>query len=299
MSQPRPSSALSPHGATRVELDGPHGPVAALQGPRPGDTVGSALLVPGYTGSKEDFAPLLDGIAAAGILPVAVDLPGQFESPGPHDESAYRPAELGKVVADLATSFAADGPVVLLGHSYGGHVARGAVLAGAPVAGLTLLCSGPAALPPGPRRRALDAGEVLLRQGGVDAAYAVRQQLTAALGDGSVDRAPDALSEFLRTRFVATSAACLLGMAHGLRHEPDLVDDLAAALRAGATPGLVVTGAHDDAWSVPSQQDMARRLGAEFVVVPDAAHSPNTENPAALLAALLPRWRRWIGRDAG
>ncbi len=35
---------------------------------------------------------------------------------------------------------------------------------------------------------------------------------------------------------------------------------------------------------------MAGRLGAEFALVPGAAHSPNTENPAALLEVLLGHW---------
>jgi pimeloyl-ACP methyl ester carboxylesterase len=39
---------------------------------------------------------------------------------------------------------------------------------------------------------------------------------------------------------------------------------------------------------------MARRLGAEVAVVPGAAHSPATENPGALLDALLLIWRRWL-----
>lgn len=132
-------SQLSPHGAQRLTLAGD---VAALSGPEPAadvDPIGTALLVPGYTGSKEDFAPLLDGLADGGLHPVAIDLPGQYESPGPDDEDAYLPDRLGalvaELVADLADEFAR--PVVLLGHSYGGLVARGAVLAGAPIAGLT------------------------------------------------------------------------------------------------------------------------------------------------------------------
>src|SRR3954469_19375886 len=68
------------HRAKRVDLPGRHGPIAALATEFASATV---LLVPGYTGSKEDFAPLLDGIAAAGLRAIAVDLPGQFESAGP------------------------------------------------------------------------------------------------------------------------------------------------------------------------------------------------------------------------
>jgi pimeloyl-ACP methyl ester carboxylesterase len=42
------------------------------------------------------------------------------------------------------------------------------------------------------------------------------------------------------------------------------------------------------------QRETAARLGAEVAVVPGVDHSPNTENPGALLDALLPIWRRWL-----
>ncbi|PXY19885.1 alpha/beta hydrolase [Prauserella coralliicola] len=286
-------SQLSPHGASRTSLAGRYGPVAALSGPRPAEPLATVLLLPGYTGSKEDFAPLLDGIAEGGLHPVAIDLPGQYESPGPDDESRYLPLALGEAVAELITGLSGDGlPVLLLGHSYGGLVARGAVLCGAPVAGLTLLGSGPDRLPPGARLSALDVGEPLLRGHGVEAAYAVREQVSA--------RAPawlamaEELRAFLRTRFVSSSTAGLLGMAAGLRSEPDRVEELAAALRDRGAPGLVVAGEHDDAWSVEQQKDMARRLEVPFAVVERAAHSPNTENPPGLLEILVPEWRSWL-----
>ena len=53
-------------------------------------------------------------------------------------------------------------------------------------------------------------------------------------------------------------------------------------------------GEADDAWPAPVQLDMAARLEAEVAVVPAAGHSPNTENPAALLDVLLPIWRGWL-----
>lgn len=276
---------LFAHGAERVELPGR---VAALR-TAPAEVI--VLLVPGYTGSKEDFAPILGGIAEGGLQAVSVDLPGQFESPGPDDESAYRPAPLGKVVAGLVEFLARQGkPVILLGHSYGGLVARAAVLAGAPIAGLTLLDSGPSALPEGPRRQALGLGEPLLRERGLVAAYAVREEMSARFP--SWVRLPAELKDFFRHRFTSSSPFGLLGMADGLRHEPDLVAELAAAL--GDKPRLVVAGEGDDAWNVESQRDMAGRLAAPFALVPNAAHSPNTENPLGLLEVLLPAWRSWL-----
>jgi len=273
---------LAPHRAEKVRL----GELAALRTTPPADA--TALLLPGYTGSKEDFAPLLDGIAAGGFRAVAVDLPGQFESPGPDDEGAYLPGPLGAVVAKLVETLAADNPVVLLGHSYGGLVARAAVLAGAPVVGVTLLDSGPGELPDGPRRRALGAGEPVLRTSGLDEVYRVREEVSARSPRWTT--LPADLKDFLRLRFVESNPAGLLGMAHGLRTEPDRVPDLAAT----GVPAQVVAGERDDAWSVESQRDMAGLLGAPFHVIPGAAHSPNTENPLALLRVLLPAWRTWL-----
>lgn len=294
-----PPSQLSPNGAKRVDLPGRYGPIAALRGapsPTPGIAVENApiaLLVPGFTGSKEDFAPLLDPIAEHGIEPIAIDLPGQYESAGPDDEDAHLPEPLGEVVAELIGDLSDNGrQVLLLGHSYGGLVARGAVLAGAEITGLTLMDTGPGELPPGRRRGVIDIGDPLLREQGVAAAQVLREQMDAA-DPGWADKSAE-LREFLRTRFLRTSAASLLGMGEGLRREPDRVAKLARALRMRDAPCLVVCGASDDAWPVAIQRDMAERLDADFAVVPDAAHSPNTENPDDLVATLLATWHAWL-----
>src|SRR4051794_2296176 len=145
---------LTPHSAVRISLPSTVGPLAGLDA-APTGLRGTVLLLPGYTGSKEDFAPILDPLADCGYRAVTIDLPGQFESAGPIDEAAYTPLELGSVCADVVRDLALNSPVVLLGHSFGGLVARGAVLAGAPIAGLVLLCSGPGALSYGARHDAL------------------------------------------------------------------------------------------------------------------------------------------------
>lgn len=291
----RLAAQLTSHHADRVELTGDGRPVAALVGRRPGRSAPVAVLVPGYTGSKEDFAPLVDPIVAAGIEVVAIDLPGQQHSPGSGDESAYSPAALGAVVADLVDELAAAGrPVLLLGHSFGGLVCRRAVLAGAPVTGLTLMGSGPAALPPGQRRTLLDLGEPVLRGHGVAGAADLLETMRA--GDPAWLALPEPLRVFLNARFRATDQAGLLGMGSGLRTEPDLVAELADTLRREGCRSLVVCGETDDAWPVATQRDMAARLGADFVTVAGAAHSPNVENPAGLLAALLPTWHGWLAQ---
>lgn len=287
-------SPLSPHHAEKTELPGRHGPVAALRAlaNRDADTGAVALLLPGFTGSKEDFAPLLDPVARAGFEVLAVDLPGQYESPGPAVESEYLPSMLGAEVVELVEKLVADGRrVLLLGHSFGGLVARGAVLGGAPVSGLTLLDSGPAELPPGERRSALTDGAPVLRAYGIEAAWKSRLALNESSGRWA--DTPEALRRFEREVFLATAPEGLLGMGQALLDEPDLTDALAATLRDGGIPAAVVCGEADDAWSPTAQRDMATRLGAEFHTVTGSRHSPNTENPEELVDVLLPLWSRW------
>src|SRR4051794_12052793 len=88
---------LAEHDAEHRSFPGRAGPLTALDtgGKTPQGTV---LMVAGYTGSKEDFAPLLAPLAEAGWRVVALDQRGQYESSGPDDPSAYSVPELG---ADL------------------------------------------------------------------------------------------------------------------------------------------------------------------------------------------------------
>src|SRR5207244_11957891 len=78
---------------------------------------------------------------------LAIDLRGQYQTPGSDEPAAYEPAQLG---ADIAAVARATETVHLLGHSFGGLVCREAVLAGYTPGSLTLMSSGPSALP-GPR----------------------------------------------------------------------------------------------------------------------------------------------------
>ncbi|MDA8324351.1 MAG: alpha/beta hydrolase, partial [Actinomycetota bacterium] len=55
---------------------------------------------------------------------------------------------------------------------------------------------------------------------------------------------------------------------------------------------LVSYGEHDDAWPPAVQDAMARRLDAERVCIPGAAHSPAVEAPETTAAMLTAFWNR-------
>src|SRR4051812_34599599 len=159
---------LADHDARHRTFDGGAGRLIGLDtGP---GTRGTALLVAGYTGSKEDFAPILAPLAEAGFRVVAIDQRGQYESPGPDDPSRYSVEELGADVVLVARALReeAAGPLHLVGHSFGGIVCRAAVLQAPDVAtSYTLLGSGPAELT-GRRAELLDHLGPLLDAGGVE-----------------------------------------------------------------------------------------------------------------------------------
>ncbi len=272
--------AALPAGARRVGYDVAGGRLAGVElaPPRPRGTV---LLVPGYSGSKEDFSPLLAPLAAAGWWAVALDLRGQHESPGPEDVAAYTVEALARDVLDVVRTH---GRVHLVGHSFGGLVSRAAALADRTgLASLTLMSSGPAALT-GPRVDVLAFLPEVLASGGLPAIADASEALSAA--DPAAVEVPPEVRAFQRQRWLASSAAGLLGMAEALRTEPDRV----APLRATGLPVLVLHGQDDDAWLPAVQADMAVRLGADLVVVPGARHSPAAENPEATASALDAFW---------
>ena len=142
-----PNSLDLPDGVRRTTIHTGRGAFAALEAvPASGVCEReAALLVPGYTGSKENPVAILDLLADGSRHVVAIDMRGQFETPRPDDLGGYSPAALG---ADIAAIIHTTGARHLVGHSYGGLAGREAVLApgSAEIASFTLMSSGPAAL---------------------------------------------------------------------------------------------------------------------------------------------------------
>ncbi|CAL2072627.1 MULTISPECIES: alpha/beta fold hydrolase [Streptomyces] len=284
----RPDTFVPPPGARAYALRTARGEFAVVDAPvaEGVEAKGVALLLPGFTGSKEDFNPLHVPLAERGYRTVAVDGRGQFESDGPEgDESAYAQGELAADV--LAQAAALGEPVHLLGHSFGGQVARAAVLLDhAPFRSLTLMASGPARISDSQQERVRllrDALAVLTMAQVWDAMRemeAPEQTGTPEPGD-----APG-VQEDMRRRWMGTKPAQLIAAGRQLCAEPDRVAELAAL----ALPFHVVSGAYDDTWPVPLLDDMAIRLGAHRTIIDGTEHSPNTERPVETARALADFW---------
>lgn len=237
---------------------------------------GHVLLVPGWTGSKEDFTPLLPLLAEAGFDATAYDQRGQHETPGT-DADDY---SLGGLAADAAALAVASSPAPthLLGHSFGGLVAQTAVADDpTPWRSLSLLCTGPGALgssPGRPLERLLEALDGDRSMGDI-----FRELKAADLGTHPPD-----VEEFLLRRFEGNARRGLRALTQHLVDAPDRVADVAAT----GLPVWVGRGAGDDAWPHASQDAMAERLGTTVHVVAGADHSPAVENPTGLADAWLP-----------
>lgn len=252
---------------------------------------GTAVLVPGFTGSKEDFLGLLEPLASAGFRVVAVDGRGQYETGGPPTEAAYAQRAMVSDVLALAEAVRAGAGrpsagrrLHLLGHSLGGLVARAAVLRdAAPFASLTLLSSGPGAVSAVQQRRLKLLSDALPSMTMEQVWQAMRELDPVEAAD---ERTPPAVAQFLHRRWLANVPEQLAATARQLCDEPDRVAELAEV----QLPLHVLSGEVDYAWPVPLLDEMAVRLRATRTVVNGAGHSPNAERPGETARALADFW---------
>lgn len=240
------------------------------------------LLVHGYCGAKEDFADAVPLLAAAGWHAVAPDLRGHGAGPHPAGRSAYSLAAFADDVLGVADGLGW-GRFVLLGHSMGGMVAQVVALSSpGRLGGLVLMNTGHGPVDIDPDAAA--AGRALVAEGGMPALLAamkVRGDVGPPAHLRLLAECP-AYGEFNDRKLLACSPDMWTAMLDELGGH----DDRLAALAGVDVPTLVVVGEQDDVFLGPSKVMADVMPNARLVVLADAGHAPQFEQPEAWWRAL-------------
>lgn len=277
---PRPSN-LRPVEERRIDLGDLE--VAVLEAGDPGGR--PLLLVHGFGGAKEDFADHLDELAAGGRHVVAPDLRGHGSSGHPPGEGSY---SLEHFAADQRALAAALGwsSFDLLGHSMGGMIVQVLVLEAPHLVDRLILmdtCPGPVQ---GIDQDLIELAIQVARAEGVDVIADILAEsdspLTTPAGKRLLEERPG-----YREMGDRNLRACSSEMYAAMASIMSTQDDRTAALAALTMPCLVLVGDQDKPFLEPSRRMAEIVVGSQLVVIPDAGHSPQFENPDAWLEALV------------
>ncbi|UOE46040.1 alpha/beta fold hydrolase [Agromyces larvae] len=271
-----------PDGAERRVFAAPSGPLAHIaMGPADGQRV---VLIPGATGSKEDFVLMLPLLADAGYRVESFDLAGQYESSeaGPWRLDPPRERYDERLFLDdvLAVLDAGSGGAHVLGYSFAGTIAQLALVARPDrFASLALLSCPPEVGQAfrtvkriGPLSTLTNA-----RQGSALMRWGIRNNL---------NRVPPGRIAFVRERFALTRRESVDDIIGLMMATPDVRADVAAA----GVPKLVAVGEHD-LWPLERHEAFAREIGAD-VAVYATGHSPCETAPHQLVRDLLALYAR-------
>ncbi|WP_029138191.1 alpha/beta fold hydrolase [Nakamurella lactea] len=266
-----------PDGAVVDTVSAPSGRLARITlGPEAGRRV---LLVPGATGSKEDFVVMMPLLARQGYRVESYDLAGQFDSAAAGPQNLTPPADGYRMslFTDDLTAVLTDRPTPahVLGYSFAGTVAA-AVAVDHPdlVASLTLLSAPPLS---GQAFRGLKIVGPLTN-------LASRRAAAAVMIWGirlNLNRVGRSRLTFVRNRLRHTDRRSVDDIIGLMMQTPDL----RAGLRAAQLPTLVAIGT-GDLWPTARHREFADAIGARLAAYP-TGHSPCETTPHQLVADMV------------
>jgi pimeloyl-ACP methyl ester carboxylesterase len=240
------------------------------------------LLLHGLGGAKEDFADHVPTLARDHTV-VTFDHRGHGESDNPADPAAY---SLERLVADSLAVADATGleSFRLLGHSLGGMVARKvAIHATARVEALVMMDTWAGPIPDLDPELAQIAADVALSQGkqALKDLMDFVSFLETPAHQRLVAERPDYV-DIEERRWAGLSEIAWGALALEVAAQSD---DL-PAMAALPFPVLVLVGEQDESFLGTSITMGEGIAGAQLVVIPDAGHSPQVEQPSEWIAAL-------------
>lgn len=259
-------------------FDAPSGRLAAWSLGDPADP--RVVLVPGATGSKEDFLLLAPPLAAAGYFVQSFDLAGHYDSAAAGPSKRTGRWDYPLFLDDLVAVLEAGAPAHVLGYSFAGILAQ-IVLADRPALfrSLTLLTSPPL------------TGNVFR---GVKIVGPLARFMTPRVGAGlmiwGIQTNKNSVDErrlaFVRDRLTVTRRESVDDIIGLMMQTPDVTSAVATA----GIPILVATGQRD-LWPVRIHAEYADRIGAELAVY-RTGHSPCETTPHQLALDMITTFER-------
>ena len=269
--------ASPPPGSRAMRIQAPSGHLAAWVMGDPADPW--IILVPGATGSKEDFSLMMPDLADAGYFVLSYDMAGQYESAAAGPENLVPPRrhyDYGLFVDDfLAVLESAGKPAHVVGYSFAAIVVQRAFSV-RPEAFLSLTLL---SCPPEPGQSFRGVSRI-----GRFSSWANGRIGAAVLIWGirrSFVRVPRSRQRFVNYRFRFTRRASVRDIYVLMKNVPDLRGLLADA----ALPKFVAVGEHD-LWPLRLHRLFAQAIGARIAVY-RGGHSPSETSPHQFARDLL------------
>ncbi|MFJ6078344.1 alpha/beta fold hydrolase [Pseudarthrobacter sp. NPDC092419] len=262
--------SIPPEGSVRSSIQVPSGSLAALALGNPDNP--AIVMVPGATGSKEDFVLMMPDLAAAGYFVLSYDLAGQYESASAGPENLVPPRkhyDYQLFVDDfLAVLESTAAPVHVVAYSFAAIVAQLAYVQRPELfRSLTLQSCPPQ---PGPSFRGVSrigrfSTWVNGRIGGALLIWGIRS--------GRFVHVPPGRRKFVNDRFRFTRRRSVGDIYTLMQEAPDLRGILAEA----SIPKFVAVGEHD-LWPLRLHRLFAQAIQARIGVY-RGGHSPCETSP--------------------
>jgi pimeloyl-ACP methyl ester carboxylesterase len=229
------------------------------------------------------WLPVLDRLAAAGLRPVAVDLPGLGRSAGELTPDTATVPALAAWTGRFLSALGGGGPLGVAGHDIGGAIAQHLLVNGeVEVERLALVNSVTYDSWPVPAVARFRDPEVVAAVTTEELLAARRAAVTAALArPATAEEIEEYVDPWTDPR-VGRSWMTLAGAAHS-RYTRDLLP----ALRVSTTPKLLVWGQDDQFQGIEYAERFAAEMPATTLVrIPEAGHIPMENDPEAVGDAL-------------
>ena len=244
---------------------------------------GPTILLLHGTWWSRVWLPVIERLAASGLRPVAVDLPGCGYSQGALTHESASVPEFATWVARFHEALVGNEPVAVAGHDIGGAVAQRLLATSAfNIKRVALVNSVTYDSWPVSNVARFRDPEVIAATSAEDIVDARRKTLPVALARAVTEEEyADYLAPWTNPR-VARSWMALAGAADS-RYTLELVEKL----RTSQTPKLLVWGEDDSFQPVTyAERFVAEMPNSRLVRIPNAGHIPMENNPAMVADTL-------------